>query len=172
MLSTVTGNLPLGEHESTVDVWSYTASVEYIKGDYTFAYEYMVMFFKLGFGEYTPPDPDFSTLAYYGSVSYRLSELMEFYLCYSMHYDDRNDRDGSELEGIDYKYRRWIEEYIFSVRFNLNENWILKLETHINDGAAVLLNKDQNAPEIIDGRERYPYKKNWMLYAVKLSFSF
>ena len=76
------------------------------------------------------------------------------------------------LEGIDYKYRRWIEEYIFSVRFNLNENWILKLETHINDGAAVLLNKDQNAPEIIDGRERYPYKKNWMLYAVKLSFSF
>lgn len=173
MLSTVIGNIELGEHELTVDVQSYTASIEYIKGNCTFAYEYMVMFFKLGFGVYTPPDPDFSTLAYYGSVSYIFSELIEGYFCYSMHYDDRSDRNGNGLEGIDHKYRRWIEEYILSVRFNLNENWILKLETHINDGAAVLLNKDQDEPEILeDGRKNYPYKRHWMLYAVKLSFSF
>ncbi len=169
-LSTVPGNDVFGDYTLSVDVQSYTASIEYLRGNYTFAYEYMVMFFSLGFDILTPPD--FASLAYYGSISYRFTEYLELYLCYSMHYDDRSDRDGSELVGIDHKYRRWLEEFIISIRFDFNENWIMKFETHINDGAGVLLNKDQDEYEIVGGRKLYPYKKNWVLCAVKLSYSF
>ena len=80
---------------------------------------------------------------------------------------------GNNYHSLDQNHRAWLEEIILAVRFDINDNWILKLETHINYGTATLLNQDQGELEAFgNGQYRYPYNKRWELYAVKFSYHF
>lgn len=174
-LTTLT-SLP-GEHIITLGVLFNAASLEYSRGNYTITSEYMHLNFDIRLEGWdlntSMSEPEFTALAYYTSFSYLITDWFEIYLCYSNFYDDKDDRDGSKLEGIDHIYRRWYEEYILSMRFDLNTNWIFKIETHINNGTCILLNADQGSPVMLDSLgPLYPYKQHWVLFAAKLSYNF
>ena len=78
------------------------------------------------------------------------------------------------METTNQAFRGWLKEIILAVRFDINTNWLLKLETRINDGADVLLNMDQDTPEKDENSDhlKYPYKRHWVLFAAKISYNF
>ena len=80
-----------------------------------------------------------------------------------MYYSDTDDRDGEKLveKGLP-DFRAWQEDWALSTRFDITDNWLVKLEVHFMDGAARCSPADNP-----DG-----YDKNWTLYAVKTTFSF
>ena len=76
-------------------------------------------------------------------------------------------------EATDQEFLRWLDEIILSVRFDVNDNWLIKLETHFMDGATSLIDEDQYPPEKLEnGILKYPYRRDWILFAVKLSYNF
>lgn len=106
---------------------------------------------------------------WYGSLSYRLTDLIEFGGYYSVFYPDKNDKNGSTQPSYGYpKAAGWQKDWCFTTRFDLNENWILKLEGHHINGLAVMFMDDQYQNP--DGS--YDVDKNWFLGAVKISYCF
>jgi len=103
-------------------------------------------------------------LGYYYSASYRFNEWFEAGAYYSKYYPDSDDRDGSE-GGPAGTYVRdfqgWLEDIALSLRFDINEYWIAKIEGHLMDGAALCLGIDND-----------DFEKDWYMFAAKLTFSF
>lgn len=157
-----------------IEIESSIFSVEYTKNNFTFSSEYKILTNDLRFS-YTPKPYRSPTLAYYGSLSYGFTDWFEIYMCYSKYYVDKHDKKGkgTRYESRGQDYRAWLEEIIFALRFDMNDNWILKLEAHINDGAASLLHLDQEGAELLEnGVYRIPFNRKWELFAVKLSYNF
>lgn len=151
---------------------SFTASIEYVHNNYTFASEYNLTELDIKLDAFSSFVPKFTSLTYYASLSYSFTEMTEAYIAYSEYYRDKNNMSGNNSpEGQD--FRAWLKEIIFCVRFDLNPYWIVKLETHINNGATILMNNDQES-EPVDyyGVPQYPYKKNWLLFIGKVTYSF
>lgn len=147
-------------------------SLEYVFGDFTFASEYIRYRWNLVLAGTKVPEHD--AVSYYFNFTYSLSDNIEVYTAYSVYYGDNDDKNGNDIPIKDQEYRGWLKEVIYAVRFDINDNWIFKLETHIADGSALLLNMDQGPPEPDDesGHFKYPYKKEWLLFAAKLSYYF
>lgn len=104
-------------------------------------------------------------LGWYSSLSYRINGWLETGLSYSEFYDDRSDRDGSTRDG-GRKWGAWQKDLAVSLRFDLNDNWIIKAENHFiygnNQVIAQYMNNDPNSYE----------KQRWYMYAIKLSYVF
>ncbi|MCP4353193.1 MAG: hypothetical protein GY795_47690 [Desulfobacterales bacterium] len=101
---------------------------------------------------------------YYGGVEYRFTDWLEMGLYYSEFYPDKYDKSGDYKVSY-YKlpnHTAWIKDTCLSVRFDINLNWILKLEGHMMDGTAILHRTDN-----LDGMD-----KDWFLFAAKVTFSF
>ena len=60
-----------------------------------------------------------------------------------------------------YNYQAWLEDYALSLRFDINEYWVAKIEGHLLDGAALCLALDND-----------DFEDHWYMFAAKLSFSF
>ena len=100
--------------------------------------------------------------AYYGSVSYRFSDLLELGTYYSELYPDIDDRDGSEASSNNLEPQK---DWTVSARLDVLQNMAIKFETHFIDGTADLLNINHT-----DGMAGM--KDNFILYAVKCSVNF
>lgn len=107
-------------------------------------------------------------LGYYCMLAYRINDLFEVAYYYSEYFQSEDDRHGRQFEsggaalGVPNKaYMGWHKESSFSLRCDINSNWILKVEYHYIDGAAKLL------PPLNDDFNRY-----WHLYMAKLSYNF
>ena len=88
---------------------------------------------------------------YYVSASYRFTEWFQLGTYYSMYESDKDvDAKTNELEDI-----------CLSLRFDINESWIVKGEAHVMDGLFGVFPEDDGTLD-----------DSWMLYAVKLSYSF
>ncbi len=61
-------------------------------------------------------------------------------------------------------FRAWQKDITLSVRFNLNEYFCIKLETHFIDGVGLASLQENEPPDEAE--------QNWMLYAVKTSLNF
>jgi len=82
--------------------------------------------------------------------------------------------DGSDPDGnswVDYsfasgtphpRYRAFLRDTALSTRIDINDSWILKLEGHIMEGAALLYTQDN--PDGLVG--------DWFLFAAKMTYSF
>ncbi len=103
---------------------------------------------------------------YYYSAAYRFNHWFELGAYYSKHYTDKNDKDGT-LTPYDPVHKAWRRDKCVTLRFDLNQNWILKLEGHTFDGSAYLNRLDH--PPVTEGDR---YEKNWKLFAAKLTFYF
>lgn len=104
-----------------------------------------------------------TSLGWYIQMNYRFSDLVKLGVYYSEFYPDDEDKDGEKLIRMGLPdYLAWQKEIVPTVRFDINRNWLVKLETHFVDGAANVY--EFNNPE---GRE-----DDWILYAAKVTFNF
>ena len=146
----------------------YLYSVEYTWNNLVLAAELMK-----SRGDYSVDIPAFGgivkdalrkELGYYVSAAYRFNDWFEAGTYYSKYYPDSTDKDGDDglASGINmYDYQGWLEDYALSLRFDINEYLVAKVEGHLMDGAALCLAFDND-----------DFKEHWYMFAAKLSFSF
>ncbi len=160
-----TGNaaMPIMESSNSTEVRSEvdipylaTFSVEYIWNKLTVAAEYKENRYetKTYFDNTLASESVDVGVGYYGMVGYQVFNWMTLSTYYSELYPDNSDRDSS--------HRQWLKDAAFSTRFDLNSNWLLKLELHSMNGTGSL-SRLQNP----DG-----FEESWMLYAAKATYRF
>lgn len=141
-------------------------SIDVTSDVYMFSLEYIFNNLKISFENYwtigeskslTSLDPNpskrdnDSKKPYYISVGYRFNDWFEAAYYYS-DYEGDDDSAGDANELVD---------HCLSLRFDINYNWIAKLEAHVMEGEFGVSADD-------DGH-RY---SEWMLFAAKLSYAF
>ncbi|HPW68781.1 MAG TPA: hypothetical protein PLA82_04880 [Deltaproteobacteria bacterium] len=182
----------LSPSEFGVEAVSYTASMEFMWRNLVFAAEYMRTTYNIEFRNsplFTTLEPvlsqsgvavqdgtikvdRFSSAGYYTSLAYRFTPWFELGTYYSVYYANEDDKDGKKrvAKGLDaQEHRGWLKDIALTTRFDVNENWIIKLEAHKMDGTAILLGADNPVPE--DPAEDR-YEEDWYLFAAKVTFHF
>ncbi|MBA4367425.1 MAG: hypothetical protein C0403_07275 [Desulfobacterium sp.] len=162
-----------------------TGSMEYTWSNLVLAAEYMQTTYNVDIQNtiwkdyYRTPDgmlnvPEFDAVGYYGSLSYRFTYWFELGLYYSEYYRNKDDKDGEtryiNYGGLEPKHRAWSKDYCMTTRFDINENWVLKLEGHVMNGTAVIYGADN--PDPIGGVAGSQYEEDWYLGAAKVTYSF
>ncbi len=103
---------------------------------------------------------------FYGSIGYRFNNWFEAASYYSEYYTDLSDKDGKGYAGV-YGLpasNSYLKDTALSLRFDVNSHWIIKVEGHSMNGTAVMFRQDQDDPKDV--------KKDWMLFAGKLTYNF
>lgn len=167
----------------------WTTSLEYSIGDLVLATEYNRINYELYADSPIPNqepafDKDFDSEGYYGMATYRFTDWFELGTYYSEYYANRDDKDGKDAakKWTDYggyrggyppgqEHRAYLKDLALSLRFDITENWILKMEGHLMKGGAIMLNSDDNTA-IYNGVKGPSYTKDWELYTAKVSYSF
>jgi hypothetical protein len=96
--------------------------------------------------------------AYYAGGSYRFNDWFELGYYYSVYYPDSGSKDG---DGSDTDFTAWSKEHVVSTKFDITDNWIFKLESHIVDGWGLW-----------SFYENEELEEDWMMLAAKTTFSF
>ena len=123
---------------------------------------------------------DLVNQGWYASVSYRFSDFFEMEYAYSEFYPDKSDKNGRGvhpdmpiarvlgLTGIKRQiyneFEAWKKTSTLSCRFDMNDNWLIKLETAYNDGFGDYTSADNG--------DKKNLKRYWWLYAMKVTYSF
>jgi hypothetical protein len=123
--------------------------------------------------------PEFDAIGYYGSISYRFTYWFELGAYYSEYYRDKDDKDGKKrsdpVTGTnphEPDHRSWLKDACLTTRFDINENWVLKLEGHVMNGTAVIFAEDNLRPTDFVGPTGSHWEEDWFLGAAKITFSF
>ena len=164
--------LPVGtEVELDQEIQANAFSAEFTWRELILALEYMYvpMDYTLGndaIGDVVEGKPVIE--AYYGSASYRFTDWLQLGVCYSEYYPNRKDRNGDDVAQMGQpRWNGWLKDFGVTARFDVKENWIVKLELHQMDGGAVMIAADQ-----MDGEGNYTNKEHWYLFMAKVSYSF
>ena len=182
---------PTEQSQFHVEMDVISVGLEYTLCNTVFAAEYSDTGYKLNMPLFNGTDTtsinkDFHSVGYYGSVSHRFSDWFEMGVYYSEYYANKDDKDGKDAVAaaavsspllpvlLGYTpsvqdHTKWLKDTCLAFRFDLTPNWILKMETHYMDGAALLFSADGNMNAAGTATD---YDENWMLYAAKLSYSF
>ena len=137
-------------------------SAEYLVGSWTFQAEYYhvtVDYANSGGGlpnNFKHIEPD----CWYFGTAYRINKWVEAGGYYTEYYTDVHDRKGATLPVPADGYQKDIA---LSLRFDLNDAWIFKVEGHQMHGVAQLFDNVKNPT-----RSSSP----WFMLAVKTTFSF
>lgn len=101
---------------------------------------------------------------YYIMASYRFTDWFELGSYYSISYADKDDKHGDNVvETATLKdHSAWQKDLALSLRFDINSNWIFKVEGHKVNGTSNVL--------AVDNADRS--EKDWYYGAAKLTFSF
>lgn len=143
------------------EVHQFISSIEYIYNNLTLSAEYGRTYVDRASTE-GMSGKSLVKETYYGMASYLFTERFEAGTYYSVLYSDANDRDGKILESEGrIKEMAWLKDFAVFVRFDINPNWIVKLEGHYIDGVAEIL--DTASDDLSD---------TGFLFAVKTTFSF
>ena len=136
-------------------------SAEYELGPVLMAGEYL----KIG-GElemHSIPSYTIDMEGWYGSLSWRIKDWLSVGASYGEYYPIGDDKDGDSFVDVGLgDYYAWQKDTTLSVRFDITNYWVIKLETHFMNGVA-LCDRSEN-PGILD--------EHWNLYAIKTSLSF
>jgi hypothetical protein len=104
-------------------------------------------------------------LGWYVSGRYRLDRRWSVAAVYSEYYPDYDDRDGEALvRAGEPAHGAWQDDLGVSVRFDVNDHWLLKLEYHAMDGTALTL---PGGPDAATSEARH-----WRVIAAKTTFHF
>ncbi|MBI5897096.1 MAG: hypothetical protein HZB24_14200 [Desulfobacterales bacterium] len=157
---TLGGTIPATiEGSTTIQIFS----AEYTWHDLVVAAEYMHQKNESTIESSIPiPDRNFTGESYYLSASYRFVDWFTLGAYYSEYYPDKDDKDGDN-EAID--HNAWEKDLALTLRFDINEYWIFKVEGHAVDGIANVLSVD-NADNNDFSEDR------WYYGAAKLTFNF
>jgi len=173
MSGTGTLSSPFGPFTPTVELdtspW-YVLSAEYSTDRWVFAGEFNRNFADIAINDVRMPTgmPDPASVimdlesqdrrgGYYGQATYQVNDWLQLGSYYSMYYPDYGTRDG---EGFGY-YQR---DVAFSARFDLQDNWLFKVEAHTMAGTGDV-NGYQNSGSTFA-------EENWTLFGAKSTFYF
>ncbi len=109
------------------------------------------------------PAVEEGAVAYYGQIAYRVNDWLQLSGYYSEYFSDRSDKDGDRyIARGQPAYLAWSKEFSTTIRFDINNHWLFKLEGHFFDGGA-------NADDIDnpDGIE-----KDWTMLIGRFVFYF
>ena len=172
-------SLPLVPTGSSVDIGIY--NIEIYTAFCEFTWERLVLTYEFKYSkvrnaQYRSPifdptpmlDMPIDQIGRYVMLTYRLTDFLSVCVYNDVFYPYRNDRKGHNPDFNAIPIQHWSEKWALAIKMDLNDNWILKLETHYTDGAAstpAVYNdfKSNLLPDL---------KEHWWLYAVKLSFNF
>lgn len=160
---------------SNVDI--YTGSVELTWNPFVLTWEMKRS--KVRNAVYTSHDTGFLLIdtpvdhfGEYVSLTYQMTSFLQAGLYYNEFYPYERDRNGdAPSRGIAPNYH-WVKNWAFSLKWDINPSWLLKLETQYADGTASVPREYNEftydaAGNVIDGAPRY-----WWLHAVKVSYNF
>jgi len=100
---------------------------------------------------------------WYTSASWNVIDWLSLGAYYMDYYPNLNDKDGKELEAAGLPaYYAWQKEIVASAKFNINEYWCVKFETHFINGVGLV--PPANNPGTME--------EDWILYAIKTSLNF
>lgn len=122
-------------------------SVEYTRGDWTFAAEYARSLQRQR--STLPallPTTETDSELFYGMATRRLSRQVELGGYYSVTHPDVEHRRGKHLEAP-LRYFAFQRDFAASLRYDINAHWLWKLEGHFIHGAADLAAVDNPDPE-------------------------
>jgi hypothetical protein len=98
---------------------------------------------------------------FYGMLAYRFTDWFEAGSYYSVNHKDVDDRKG---RNSDPSHRAYQRDLAVTVRFDINEHWLFKLEAHYLVGTTDLQSSDvANTGELA---------REWGLFLVKTTVSF
>lgn len=120
--------------ENSADNFVYTVSAEYLWGDLTVAAEYQQ--YEIEYAMTSPMGSDEgegTSEGYYLAASYRFTDFFSMGAYYSVLYPYDEDKSGDTFA---YKSDAWEKDLALSLRFDINDYTILKLEGHHVDGTA------------------------------------
>ncbi|RJP77588.1 MAG: hypothetical protein C4522_15070 [Desulfobacteraceae bacterium] len=149
------------------NVSSIVGSVEYTRGDTILSAEYNMIRVDIGNVLINGNPTDIATTEVIGwavSASHRFTywfELGAYYSDWNTNVRDRHGKDFEALQGNRHREERWMRDTCLTTRFDLNENWIFKLEGHYMNGL----------DDVDFGNDPDP-DPHWYLFASKLSYSF
>ncbi len=138
-----------------VKLW--VLSLEYTYKDLQFAAEYGRW---IGDFESRAPlifPPHTVNERYYAMASYRVANWFTPVAYYSVYYPNVEKRDGPQSHQRD---------FAVSLRYDLNANWLLKLEGHVMNGTAAL------DSSLNDGKDVKNLTRNWGVFLAKLTAYF
>ena len=146
------------------NTYMYIFFIEYDFGKLAMAAEYVytdsdtwldIDYSQIGFPIQTSSKNSLQSSGFYALISYQLYSWMELGTYYSIYYNEFNQR-SDEL-------RDTMKDLAISVRFDINQSWLVKAEVHFVGGAGMLVEVDNP-----DGS----YEPNWTLFAIKTTFNF
>lgn len=91
--------------------------------------------------------------SYYFMASYRLADNLEIGAYYSAFYPNKDNKSD---------FTRWQKDTAVSIRYEFNDNWLVKVEGHFIDGVADVVLVDNPTME----------EKEWNMFAVKMTYNF
>ncbi|MGE0087656.1 MAG: hypothetical protein AB7S75_24865 [Desulfococcaceae bacterium] len=132
-----------------LDSMHYILSAEYCHDRFTFAAEYKSNPFTLVLNDALTLS-DQTTETWYGSVSYRVSDLLTLGTYYGEAFLDKDNKD----------LKSGRKDWALTARFDITDNWVFKVEGHKMRGLAQVTTPPEDASE------------DWFLFAAKATFSF
>lgn len=163
------GNIPLPDSsteyfsvENNLQSFS-VQSIEYEIGEITFVLEKNQM--KMRFETALFPEKMTSEMeGWYGAISWNVLSFLGIGVAYGEYFPDAKNKDGSNMQQLGLAdFYNWQKNITLSLRFNINELWCVKLESHLINGLG-LAGSGANPVETAE--------ENWQLYAIKTSLSF
>jgi hypothetical protein len=140
-------------------------SIEYVYEKLTVSGEYHVEDFieivEIPFIPYESRE-NVSTENWYVMAAYQVTDKLAGSVYYHEYYPSVDDKDGEKNEdagGLDYEM--WHKEWCASLRYDINDYWLFKVEGHSIDGMG------RGDPD----KDGTPHQ-HWSLFAVKTTFTF
>ncbi len=109
---------------------------------------------------------EFKFAGFYGSATYRFSDLLETGIYYTEFYKDRDDRDGTRTP-YNPPFSAYQKDACLALRFDPNPQWTFKIEGHMINGTALCFVQDN-----LNDAGELTLQKKWYLLAAKMTFSF
>lgn len=107
------------------------------------------------------PTTDDTSERFYGMATHRLSSAFELGAYYSVLFADADDRGGHDKTKFAKPYYAWQRDASATLRYDVNEHWLWKLEAHFIDGTADLFASQNPDP-----------KRFWGLFLFKTTVTF
>jgi hypothetical protein len=104
------------------------------------------------------PESDTTQERLYGMGAYRINSWFEPGLYYSLYFPDIEDRDSSR--------ERSQHDVALTLRFDINDHWLVKLEGHYLRGTAAL------SAALNDGTPPSDLERHWALFLIKTTAYF
>jgi hypothetical protein len=139
----------------------YVGSLEYTRGDWTFAAEYVRQRTTQKTSLAAIPDAKGDSERFYAMVNRQLSRCWAASAYYSVIHSDANHRTGRDPMRFPIRHVAFQRDAALTLRFDVNDHWLWKAEAHFIDGAADLSRSANPNPE------RY-----WGLFLLKTTVTF